>query len=265
MSDPTPGVGASLEPTPSTTADPEPPSTAPATPDPAAPAESSPPTPDRLIAVSMLLLGAIALYILFRYLDSWRSAYLDLSTQMIKRSGRLPGTISTLGTATSAPPAAPAGAQTRDAPGSPPATLAVKGPPTVAVGQPAMFSAWSGDTPAPATWRVLAGDAVLQPTEGAAVELTAAAPGAIALEAMIGSAPDRVPVPCAVVATKAPEAASSGSVPIFGEGYGAFMIAIVGISVAGALTAIGWLPGAALATLLGTVVSYFFVQRQSGS
>jgi hypothetical protein len=61
-------------------------------------------------------------------------------------------------------------------------------------------------------------------------------------------------------------AGSPGSLPLVGAGYGGVIVAIVAVTIAATITALGLLDGAALATLLGTVVAYFFVQaREQGT
>jgi hypothetical protein len=114
--------------------------------------------------------------------------------------------------------------------------------------------------PVECTWSVtLEGAAVVKPVTGKETALTAAKDGPLTLTATTAEG-GTASVP--VVAVPAQQAGPRGSLPLIGTGYGGITIAILAVSVAGALTAIDKLPGAALATLLGTVVSYFFVQQQ---
>ena len=52
--------------------------------------------------------------------------------------------------------------------------------------------------------------------------------------------------------------------PLIGGAYGGITVAITGLTIAGMLTALDKLDGAALAALLGSIVGYFFVGRANG-
>jgi hypothetical protein len=137
--------------------------------------------------------------------------------------------------------------------------LAIVGPEQVVVGQAAEFTAKLGDAPAAdAAWTVEPADAGrLQPVAGPATRFTATRAGQLTLKATVGG----VTAPTRITAAAAADG-QPGRIPLVGAGYGGITIAIVAVTVAAALTALGVLDGAALATLLGTVVSYFFVQQR---
>jgi hypothetical protein len=137
--------------------------------------------------------------------------------------------------------------------------LKINGPAQVHVGQASdAFTLLLDEQPVVGTWTVDSGEAKLHPETGSNATLTATKEGPITLSARH----DGATAPASVVAVPMPE---HGMLPFVGGGYGGITIAVLAVSVGGALTAINLLNGAALATLLGTVVAYFFVQRPAAS
>jgi hypothetical protein len=144
--------------------------------------------------------------------------------------------------------------------GEPP-SLKIVGPPAVTVGQPAKFSAQTAEGPAAnCTWSVDADRASVAPTTGAETVVIAKKPGPFTLKATAGGAP----ATATVVAVNTGDA-RRGALPIIGVGYAGLTIAIIAVTGAAALTALRIFPAAALSTLLGTVVSYFFLRRDGHS
>ena len=219
---------------------------------PAALAQSPTPTPapapatndnDRDLAFLIVAFGAIALGLVYWFMNQWRQDLRLLMGATLARTGSLP--------AISYGPQEGGTGRPLDVAAD---ELDIAGPAQVTVGEPAEYTATDA-----ATWTLNPPEAgKLNPTGGAKTTLTATTAGALQLTATVG-----VETKTIVIAAL-PPVASAGAIPLIGAGYGGITIAIVAVTVAAALTAVDALPGAALATLLGTVVSYFFVRRENG-
>ena len=222
----------------------------PAPADPAAPPAMA---PDPLTAIAILVLGLVALVLLYVFLETWRRAYITLTREGLRQVDLALHVVSVLGTA-SLPAADGAPLADEDRP-----TLTIKGPPRIDVGKPAMFELRRDGALARGTWAV-DGKGTVDPTEGDTAKVTATAPGRIRLRVSYETTSGPVLVISDEIEAVDPPGRSL-PIPLIAHGYGAFTVAILAVSVAAALTAAGWLPSAALATLLGTVVSYFFVKQ----
>lgn len=199
--------------------------------------------PDSATAWLVLGFGILTLVIVYYYLHRWRKTWQTMAADVLSRSGRLPG-IKLV--------------QTEITVQGVSSTVTIRGPGTVIVGQPSQpFIATIGDQLVSVEWQIDGDGAELSPSTGSQTVVTARSPGAFAVHAEKAGSAKSKPIYVAAIES-AP--GSLGDLPLVGAGFGGITIAILAVSVAGALTAIGLLPGAALATLLGTVVSYFFVQ-----
>jgi hypothetical protein len=200
------------------------------------------------LAAGLLLFGLLVIAVLYYYLHAWRRDTTNLIREAIKRTGQPPA-LQII--------ASSEGDRWQD--GLQDSTAAdavvVKGPDRVTVGQPsADFTATRGREPVDAQWSV-EGAGTMDPVAGSAAKLTAYRPGEVTVVAEV----DGKTLKLLTLAVESAE--SRGGVPVVASGYNGITIAILAVSVAAALTAVGLLPSAALATLLGTVVSYFFATR----
>jgi hypothetical protein len=203
---------------------------------------------DQTVALLILAFGAVALVVVFVYMDRWRNTTQHLWLKALEQTEQVPPVLLN--------PVEAGGDVARGlAEAAPPA---ISGPPQVVVGRPAEYRAARGDAAASdAKWSVNPVEAAaVTPSQGPAISLTARRAGSFALRAQVDGAPR------AEVSVAAIEPPPATGVPLLGARYGGVAIAIVAVTVAAALTALNTLDGAALATLLGTVVAYFFVQRQ---
>lgn len=211
------------------------------------------PTPGKdnpRIAVALILLGAFATFLLYWYLNGWRRDTTRLTEKVLKDLKTLPDWVHVSGGVNVEPDGGREATATK---------LEVVGSPVVAVGRPEVYRATLDGKPVSVEWEVK-GDATVSARNGEETSLTATKPGQIRLEAKAGDE-----TAFAIIgAVTAPAATPAGRLPLVGGGYGGLTVALVAITFAAALTAIGKLPDAALATLLGTVVSYFFAQRGGG-
>ena len=224
---------------------------------PAALAQAPTPTPtatpnpvtndnDRDLAFVIVLFGALALGLVYWFMNQWRQDLRQLMGATLARTGQLPGI-------SYGPQEGGTDGRPRDVRE---AELDIAGPAQVTVGEPAEYTA----TDAAAVWTLNPPDAgKLDPTSGEKTKLTATTAGALQLTATADGETKTI-----VIAALPPVSTTPGALPLIGAGYGGITIAIVAVTVAAALTAVDALPGAALATLLGTVVSYFFVRRENG-
>lgn len=206
---------------------------------------------DRAIAAGVLVFGGAALLMTLLYLNSWRRATTSLARATLEKTGRLPEYDHN--------PVELQAAGARGIDGEPAGTLKIRGPSTLYVGRPATFTALRDDTPVEAAWSVEPATATVEPERGTATRVTASKAGPVTVRAQV----DETIAEAHAGAVRAPARGGAGSVPLVGLGYGGVTIAIVAVTVAGAITALGVLDGAALAALLGTVVGYFFVERRS--
>jgi len=201
----------------------------------------------------VLLFGAGTLAFLYIYLYTWQQRTGVLTLAVLRRTGNLP-TYEHIPVYVR-PPFEAAGEE------QPPKKLAITGPATAVLGRPSEpFQVTLDGQTVSATWETDWSRATLDPLEGPATRVTAVKEGPLQVRASVAESPLPAVAHVAVVAA----ARTPGSVPFVGGGYGGLTVAILAVTIAGALTAQGILPSAALATLLGTVVSYFFVQRREG-
>lgn len=207
---------------------------------------------DRAIAAGVLVFGGAALLMTLLYLNSWRRATTSLARATLEKTGRLP--------VYEHNPVELEAAGARGV-GEPAANLKIRGPSTLYVGRPATFTALRDNTPVEAAWSVEPAIATVEPERATAAKVTASKAGPVTVRAEV----EGTTAEAHAGAVRAPARGGVGSVPLVGLGYGGVTIAIVAVTVAGAITALGVLDGAALAALLGTVVGYFFVERRSQS
>lgn len=202
-----------------------------------------------VLAVAILAFGAIVLGLSLWFLSGWRESYQALASLSLERTGALPVIDHN-----------PVEQQT-GARGGTTATLRIRGPALLYVGRTATFTALQDDAPVRATWSVTAPPAGgepparVEPTVGEETKVTASRPGPVTVRATVAGT-----VAEAHTSAVAPPA-RRGSVPLIGGAYGGITVAITGLTLAGMLTALDKLDGAALAALLGSIVGYFFVGR----
>jgi hypothetical protein len=146
--------------------------------------------------------------------------------------------------------------------------IKIKGPGVVVCGQAAQFKAVSGGAEQTVDWTVEhtdegTGQVGVEPASGSHVQVNVAEAGSYKLIAKQGAEVRDEVVFNAVV----PEPADQKTVglPFVGEGYGTVVIAVVILSIAGALGFAGVLDTSAIATLLGAIAGYIFVQASGGS
>lgn len=201
------------------------------------------------LAYVLVAFGVVALGLVYWFLNRWRRDLGQVMGASLQRTNRLPDVVYSRQEG--------GGGGPRDV-GALEQALEIGGPAMVTVGEEAAYEA-TGDGAQGATWTLTPADAGrLDPAQGARTTLVASKVGPLQIGVTVGAVTKTVAV------AAMPPSESPGSIPIIGAGYGGVTIAIVAVTVAAALTAIGALPGAALATLLGTVVSYFFVRRETG-
>ncbi|MEA2449710.1 MAG: hypothetical protein QOG63_1642 [Thermoleophilaceae bacterium] len=201
------------------------------------------------VAKWILLFGALVLGMTLLYLNGWRESWEGVTKLVFRRVGVLPETTFVSAVADELlEEAAP--------------VLEITGPLVLPVGRTETYRATLDGSPAEsAAWVVAPPDrAAPAPPSGAEIKVTAITAGPFTLTATANGATTD-----AHVAAIEP-ASSPGSLPLVGAGYGGVIVAIVAVTIAATITALGLLDGAALATLLGTVVAYFFVQaREQGT
>ena len=203
-----------------------------------------------LVAVAFLSFGAIVLALALWFLSGWRASYQALASLSLERTGALPAVDHN-----------PVELQQTGARGAaPPPKLRIRGPALLHVGRRATFAALQDDAPAEADWEVVStagadSGATVDPARGAETSVTVARPGPVTVRAAVGA------TVAEAHATVVPAPARRGGVPLIGGAYGGITIAITGLTIAGVLTALDKLDGAALAALLGSIVGYFFVGR----
>jgi hypothetical protein len=206
-----------------------------------------------LIAVLVLVFGAVALGLLYHYLHAWKTATTDLAGAAHRQGGHFPLYRHVQGAVSVKPLDGAAGEQDAE-------TLVIDGPLVVAIRrESAEFRVLRGEQPVPAQWRVDGEQAEVTAPAGTRTRVVAQESGPLTVVATVQGEEASATI-TALPKLPGQDESSPGSVPLVGEGYGAFTIAILAVSVAGALTALEVLPGAALATLLGTVISYVFIQ-----
>jgi hypothetical protein len=206
-----------------------------------------------LLAAIILVLGATGVAFAYFFYNGWRTSYEKLTQSALNKTGHLPQI--EFNPVESHLFRVDAVAQ-QDAGQQP----VVKGPAAVVVGEGVSYKATLGGAPAAAcAWAVQPADAgTVQPAAGAETTLTALKEGPLVMTATVpAEQPTLVPVTALAKVTE-------GRVPLIGLGFASVAAAIVAFAIAGALTALGNLSGAAFIAFLGPVVGYFFAQA-SGS
>jgi hypothetical protein len=201
------------------------------------------------VAGWILLFGLLILLLMFAYLNLWRRDIGRWILTAFRRTDQFPRYDHIPVTARPTEEARLAGAEESQ--------IVVHGPALVTVGvESAPFTVRKDAVVVQADWAVEPADAAgVDPGRRQAVRVTATKEGPFQVKAQVPGVID-----AAVAHVTANAAAPPGEIPFVGAGYGGLMVAIAAVTIAGSLTALGVLPGAALATLLGTVVSYFFVR-----
>jgi hypothetical protein len=204
-------------------------------------ADSSP-----TLAKWLLVFGVIALGLTLLYLHGWQESWTSLAGSALGRTGSLPDFVFV---SPVVPDVTARGMDVEQA------TLEIEGPLTLPVNQSGTYRVRDlkqGDKP---TWSVDPEDAAsVSPASGPKTTLKPTREGPLALAATTATGKGVAQI----AAVRAQSAA--GTLPLVGVGYGGVVLAIVAVTVASSVTALGLLDGAALATLLGTVVAYFFAQ-----
>lgn len=207
---------------------------------------------DALVAIAVLLFGAFALGIAVFYLDRWRTSTEALIKTTLAKTGELPE-LQVVGAAV------PAGEEgVRGGLDQPePVPLLVTGPALLQVGVAATYSATQGGALATVAWTVDPADAgTVDPASGDTARVTATKVGPLKVRGTLDATTAEVP------AVAVAPARDAGRVPLVGVGYGGITISIFALTLAAAATVYGKLDGAALVTLAGAVVGYFFVQAR---
>lgn len=201
------------------------------------------------LAVAILAFGAIVLGLALWFLSGWRASYQALASLSLERTGVLPVIDHN-----------PVEQQT-GARGGTTATLRIRGPALLHVGRTATFTALQDDAPVRATWSVAASSAGaepparVEPNDGEETKVTANRTGPVTVRATVAGTVAEAHATAVAPPTR------RGGVPLIGGSYGGITVAITGLTIAGMLTALDKLDGAALAALLGSIVGYFFVGR----
>lgn len=205
------------------------------------------------LAVAILAFGAIVLGLALWFLSGWRQSYQALASLSLERTGALP-------VIDHNPVEQQVGAR-----GGTPPTLRIRGPALLYVGRAASFTALQDGAPVRATWSIAASSAGaepparVEPADGENTKVSASRVGPVTVRATVAG------TVAEAHATAVAPPARRGGVPLIGGSYGGITVAITGLTIAGMLTALDKLDGAALAALLGSIVGYFFVGRGANS
>jgi hypothetical protein len=207
------------------------------------------------LVVAALFFGFFVIVALLYYLSQVQGKYYRTSEGLVTLGKVIPTAISIA-------------AIERDRDGIEVAEIKIEGPGVVVCGQAAQFKAMSGGAEQIVDWTVEhtdegTGQVGIEPASGSHVQVNAAEAGSYKLIAKQGAEVRDEVVFNAVV----PEPADQKSVglPFVGEGYGTVVIAVVILTIAGALGFAGVLDTSAIATLLGAIAGYIFVQASGGS
>lgn len=218
---------------------------------------SSDSSDNRGVAIVIFFLGAAALGLAYLFYDRWRASYEKLAEAALKTTGQFPTTVFN--------PVEDAqfrsrGITAETAEQQP----VVAGPAVIVVGEPTVYKATVQDAPATScTWTLQPPDAAtIEPATGAEITLTASKEGPITLNAAVeGGEPTLVHL---TAIAKSGES-NSGGVPLLGTGFAGVAAAITAFAIAGGLTALNILSGAAFIAFLGPVVGYFFAQARDSA
>ncbi len=207
------------------------------------------------LVVAALFFGFFVIAALLYYLSQVQDKYYRTSEGLVTLGKAIPTAISIA-------------AIERDRDGIEPVPeVKIEGPGVVVCGQAAQFKAVSGGAEQTVDWAVEhtdvgTGQVGVEPASGPRVQVNVVEAGSYKLIAKQGAeVRDEV-----VFNAVAPESADekSAGLPFVGEGYGSVLIAVVILSIAGALGFAGVLDSSAIATLLGAIAGYIFVQANSG-
>ena len=202
---------------------------------------------DAVVAVGVLVFGALALAMTLLYLNAWRRSSAELIKHTLAATGQLPDYEFVA--------AALPDETARDL--EAPVPLSIRGPALVHVGRGARFRALQGGEAVQVEWAVdPAESGRAEPSAGDRTTVTPTRLGPLTVRATAGDATAEAHA----VAVAAPR--RTGRVPLVGVGYGGITIAIIALTLAAAATAYGSLDGAALVALAGAVVGYFFVDAR---
>lgn len=204
---------------------------------------------DALVALGVLVFGALALGMTLLYLNAWRRSSEKLIEQTLSATGQLPEYEVV---AAALPDAGARGIEPKIV------RLSLRGPALVHVGRGARFRAFADGEPIEVDWAVQPPDAGrAAPATGEWTTMTPARLGPLTVQASAAG----TTAEAHTVAVAAPQRA--GAIPLVGVGYGGITIAIFALTLAAAATAYGKLDGAALVALGGAVVGYFFVEASA--
>jgi hypothetical protein len=209
---------------------------------------------ERGLAVGILVLGVVGLALAYFFYNGWRNSYQKLAESALRITRRVPQTIFNPVENAQFRPRGITAAAAAEQP-------VVRGPAAIAVGEPTTYKATVGGAPgASCAWAVEPTDsAAVKPETGAETTLTALKEGPITLTAKVGTAEPTL------VHVTAIARVAEGGVPLLGTGFGGVAAAMIAFAIAGALTALNILSGAAFIAFLGPVVGYFFAAaRDSG-
>jgi hypothetical protein len=204
------------------------------------------------LSVAVLLFGLVVVVVFFYYLNGAQGQYYRTSEVIV-----------TLGK--DVPRAVPVVLTELDRGEVP---VEIDGPGVVVVGEEAEFSAKRGDEGPAVAWSIApvgAGDATVDPASGPTTKVKAAAAGSYKLVAREGATVVGEVSLNAIVPEGGAEENGSGALPFVGAGYGTLVIAVVILTVAGALGFAGILETSALATLFGAIAGYIFVKGAGGN
>jgi hypothetical protein len=204
---------------------------------------------DALVALGVLVFGALVLAMTLLYLDAWRRSAAELIKETLAGTGQLPEYEAV---AAAVPEAGARGAPAEEV------RLNIRGPALVHVGHGSRFRALQDGAAVSADWAVEPPEAGrTEPTSGAQTTVTPARLGPLAILATAGGVTSALHA----VAVAAPRRV--GRIPLVGVGYGGITIAIIALTLAGAATMYGKLDGAALVAIAGAIVGYFFVEARA--
>lgn len=208
------------------------------------------------LGAGVLIFGFFVIVALLVYLGSIQGKYYRASEGIVDL-GKVPKVISVR-------------AIESDRDGVAPPEIEIDGPAMIAVGEAAQFKAVSGESAQAVDWTIERTDggtesATLDPASGAETKLTAPAAGDYKLIASQNGQKRAEATIRALVPQAEADSGQTVGIPFVGEGYGTLVVAVVVVSVAGALGFVGVLDGSALATLFGAIAGYIFVKASGGS
>lgn len=210
---------------------------------------------NRLMAALIFILGIAVVALAYVFYDRWRKSYEKLAEAALQKTGQFPQTVFD--------PVAKEQFRARSISAeSAKEQPVVTGPAAVVVGEPTVYKATAADAPATScAWSVQPSATVtVEPSTGAETTLTASEPGPITLTAKLGDGN-----PTLVHVTAIAKDGNGGGVPLLGTGFAGTAAAITAFAIAGGLTALHILSGAAFIAFLGPIVGYFFAQARDST